>query len=74
MANPSRGRPRLSSSVRQIRLVFLLWNVRKASLGFGGATNSEFDEFLLHFSTEETFQPMREAKFFIKPSLACQIQ
>ena len=62
MANPSRGRPRLSGSVRQIRLrssVFLLWNARKASLGVGGATNSEFAEFLLHFPTEETFQPMR---------------
>ena len=36
----SRGRPRLSGSVRQIRVrssVFLLRNARKASLGFGGA-------------------------------------
>ena len=39
--------------------VFLLWNARKASLGFGGATNSEFAKFLLHFPTQETFQPMR---------------
>ena len=55
-------RPRLSGSVRQIMvqsLVFLLWNARKASLGLGGATNSEFSEFLLHFPSEETFQPMR---------------
>ena len=62
MANLSRGRPHLSDSVRQIRLrssLFLLWNAHKASLGFGGATNSEFVEFLLHFPTEETFQAMR---------------
>ena len=42
--------------VRQIMLrssVFLLWNVRKATLGFGGATNSEFAEFLVHFSAYE---------------------
>ena len=62
MANPSRGRPPLLGSVRQIRLrssVFSLWNAQKASLGFGGATNSEFAEFLLHLPTEETFQPAR---------------
>ena len=62
MANPSKGSPRLSGSVRQIRLrpsVFLSWNARKASLGFGGATNSEFAEFLLNFATKETFRPMR---------------
>ena len=42
--------------VRQIMLrssVFLLWNARKATLGFGGATNSEFAEFLVHFSAYE---------------------
>ena len=63
--------------VRQIRLrssVFLLWNARKATLGFGGATKSEFAEFLVHFPTEETFQPMRQAELFIRPSLACRIQ
>ena len=62
MAIPQRGRPPLSGSVRQIRLrssVFLLWNARKASLGFGGATNSEFAEFLLHLPTEGTLQPAR---------------
>ena len=56
MANPQKGRLPLSGSVRQIRLrssVFLLWNARKASLGFGGATYSEFAEFLLHLPTEE---------------------
>ena len=49
-------------SVRQIMVrssVFLLWNARKASLGFDGATNSEFPEFLLYFPSEETFKPMR---------------
>ena len=48
--------------VHQIRLqssVFLLWNAQKALLCFGGATNSEFGEFLLHFPMEEIFQPMR---------------
>ena len=43
MAVPSRGRPRLSGSVRQIRLrssVFELWNLKKSTLGFEGATNS----------------------------------
>ena len=62
MANPSRGRPALSCSVRQIRLrssLCLLWNARKASLGFGGATNSDFAECLLHLSTEEKLQPVR---------------
>ena len=62
MASRLGGRPRLSGSVRQIRLrssVFLLWNTWKVSLAFGGATNSEFAEFLLHFPTEETFQLMR---------------
>ena len=57
MANPSRGRPRLPGSVRQIRLrssVFQLWNERKASLGFDSATNSEFAEFLLHLPTTAT--------------------
>jgi len=52
MANPSRGRPRVSGSVRQISLrssMFLLFNARKASLGFSGGTNSAFVEFLLHF-------------------------
>ena len=39
--------------------VFLLWNARKAKLSFGGATKSEFAEFLVHFPAEETFQPMR---------------
>ena len=56
MANPSRGRPRLSGSARQISLrssVFLLWNARKASLGFSGASFSEFAKFLLHFPTRE---------------------
>ena len=60
MVNLSRGRPRLLGSIRQIRQrssVFLLWNARKASLGFGNS-NSEFTEFLLHFPTEETFQPI----------------
>ena len=70
----SRGRPRLSGSVRQIRVrssLFLSWNARKASLGFGGsANNSEFAEFLLHFPPEETFQPMRLAGFFYK-TLTC---
>ena len=65
----SRGRPGLSGSVRQIRvrsLVFLLWNDRKASR-FGRTSNSEFDEFLLHFSSEETFQPMPgKLSFFYK--------
>ena len=58
MANPSRGRPSLSGSVRQIKLrssVFLLWNSEKDSLGFGRVTNSELAEFL---PTEETFQPI----------------
>ena len=47
---------------RQIKLrssVLFLWNARKASFAFGGAINSEFAEFSLHFPTEETFQPMR---------------
>ena len=44
--------------VRVRSSVLLLWNARKASLGFGGATNSEFAEFLLNFPSEETFQPM----------------
>ena len=51
MAVPSRGRPRLSGSVLQIRLrspVFDLWNQRKSTLGFEGAAYSEFTEFLLH--------------------------
>ena len=55
-------RPCLSGSVRQIMvrsLVYLLCNARKASLGFGGATKSEFAKFLHHFPSEETFQPMR---------------
>ena len=34
--------------------VFLLWNARNATLGFGGATNSGFAKFLLHFPTQET--------------------
>ena len=53
MANPSKGRPRLAGTVRQIRLrssVFELWNVRKVSLGFATCTNSEFAEFLLHLA------------------------
>ena len=57
--------------VRQIMLrssVFLLWNARKATLGFGGATNSEFAEFLVHFSAYEV------SWAFINPSLACRIQ
>ena len=62
MANPSRGRPRLTGSVRRIRL--------RSSIGFGGATNSEFADFLLHFPTEEIFQPMRYAEF----GLACRIR
>ena len=66
MANPSRGRPRLTGSVRRIRL--------RSSIGFGGATNSEFAEFLLHFPTEEIFQPMRYAEFFVKPSLAWLVE
>ena len=44
--------------VRQIRLrssMFLLWNARKATLGFDGATKSEFAEFLVHFPAEEHF-------------------
>ena len=52
-------------SVLQIRLrslVFLLWNMWKASLGFGGASNSEFAEFLLQFLKEETFQPTGTGK------------
>ena len=65
----SRGKPRLSDSVRQIRvgsLGFLLWNDRKASLRFGGTSNSEFDEFLLHFPSEETFQPRPgKLRFFL---------
>ena len=36
-----------------------LWNTRKASLGFGGATNSEFAEFLLYLPTEGALQPAR---------------
>ena len=36
--------------------MFLIWNDRKASLSFGGATNREFVEFLLHFPSGETFQ------------------
>ena len=62
MANLLRGGLPLSGSVMQIRLqssVFLLWNVQKASLGFGGAINSEFAKFLLHIPTEETLQPVR---------------
>ena len=62
MANPQRGRLPLSRSVCQIRLrssVFLLWNARKASLGFCGATNTEFAKFLLHLPTEGTLQPAR---------------
>ena len=58
MANPQRGRPPLSGSVLQI-LGVLLWNERKASLGFGGATNSEFAKFLLHLPTEGALQPAR---------------
>lgn len=61
MAAPSRGRPRLAGSVRQIRLrssVFLLWNQRKEALGYGRSTNSEFAEFLLHRQTED-LQPGR---------------
>ena len=53
---------------------FLLWNDRKASLRFGGTSNSEFDEFLLHFPSEETFQPRPgKLRFFIKLSLAYRI-
>ena len=62
MTNPQRGRAPLSGLVRQITLrssVFLLWNARKASLGFGGATNSEFAEFLFHLPTEGTLQLAR---------------
>ena len=62
MAAPSRGRPRLSGSVRQIRLrssVFDLWNLRKSTLGFEGATNSVFAEFLLHLPTEGTLRSPR---------------
>ena len=62
MSNPSRGGPRLAGSVREIRLrlsVFSLWDERKASLGFEGATNSEFAEFLLHLPTEGSLQPAR---------------
>ena len=66
MANPSRGRPLLTGSVRRIRL--------RSSIGFGGATKSEFAEFLLHFPTEEIFQSMRYAEFFVKHSLACRIR
>ena len=58
MANPSRGRPRVSGSVRQISLrssMFLLFNARKASLGFSGGTNSAFVEFLLHFLGKKHF-------------------
>ena len=43
------------------RRFFLLWNTRKASLGFGGATNSEFAEFLLHLPTEGALKPARLA-------------
>ena len=62
IAVPSRDRPRLSGSVRQIRLrssVFELWNLRKYNLGFKGATNSEFAEFLLHLPMEGTLRSPR---------------
>ncbi|XP_020616843.1 uncharacterized protein LOC110054823 [Orbicella faveolata] len=62
MAVPSSGRPRLSGSVQQIRLrssVFDLSNQRKSTLGFEGATNSEFAEFLLHLPTEGTLRSPR---------------
>ena len=53
----------IDGSFRQIRhclSVFLsIWNAPKASLSFGGATNSEFAEILLRFPTEEPLQPMR---------------
>lgn len=55
MAASLRGRLRLLGSVWQIRLrssVFDLWNLRKSTLGFEGATNSESAEFLLHLRTE----------------------
>ena len=62
MSNPTRGRPRLAGSVRQIELrssVFVLWKERKVALGFEGATNSEFAEFLLHIPTDRTLRPVR---------------
>ena len=69
MANPQRGRPPLSGSVRrQIRLrssVFLLWDAKKTSLDFGGATNSESSEFLIRLPTE--------VLNLTKPSLTCRI-
>ena len=34
--------------------VFALLNLRKSTLGFEGATNSGFAEFLLHLPMEET--------------------
>ena len=45
------GRPKLSGSLKSIRLresVFNLWRDRKEALGFSERTDSEFAEFLLH--------------------------
>lgn len=65
-AAPRRGRPRRSGKLRIIKVresTFHLWNQKKESLGYGGVTQSEFAEILLHRvpleSSAETTTPQR---------------
>lgn len=68
MANPSRGRPRLSGEEKFLRLrssVYDLWNERKSSLGFDGITNSEFAKFFLHLPLEQHTRYVEQPAFLV---------